>query len=115
MHKEKPSADTADVPAAKRQRIEERPDVYSPSQSLLRLDDEKTIRKELRQEGEQGNIIITPAELEENVPQEPPEPVLDLTVVDYRGKKIDPTISRAYDQFISDNDFVKTRAFKQFL
>ena len=67
MHKEEPSTNTADVPAAKRQRIEERSDVYSPSQSPLRLDDEQTIRRELRQEGEQGNIIITPAELEENV------------------------------------------------
>ena len=81
----------------------------------MRLDDEQTIRRELRQEGEQGNIIITPAELEENVPQEPLEPVLDLTVADYRGKEIDPIISQAYDQFISDNDFVKTKAFKKFL
>ena len=56
VHKEEPSKDTADVLAAKRQRIEERPDVYSPSQSPLRLDDEQTIRRELTQEGEQGNI-----------------------------------------------------------
>ena len=66
--------------------------MYSPSQSPLRLDDEGIIKRELRQEGEQGHIIITPAELEENVPQEPPEPVLDLTVADYRGKEIDPII-----------------------
>ena len=72
----------------------------------MRLDDEQIVRRELRHEGEQGNIIITPAELEENVPQEPPELVLDLTVADYRGKEIDPIISQAYDQFISDNDFV---------
>ena len=115
MHKEEPSTETTDVPAAKRQRIEERPDVYSPSQFPLRLDDEQKIRRELTHEGEQGNIIITPTELEENVPQEPLEPVLDLTVANYNGKEIDPIISQAYDQFISDNDFVKTRAFKQFL
>ena len=81
----------------------------------MRLDDEQIVRRELRQEGEQGNIIITPAELEENVPQEPPEPVLDLTVADYRGKEIDPIISQAYDQFIFYNDFVKSKAFKKFL
>ena len=115
MRKEEPSTDTANVPTVKRQRIEERLDVYSPFQSPLRLDDEKIIRRELTQEGEQGYIIITPAELEKNVPQEPPEPVLDLTVADYKGKEIDPIISQPYDQFISDNDFVKTRAFKQFL
>ena len=39
VHKEEPSTETTDVPAAKRQRIEERPDVYSPSQSPLRLDE----------------------------------------------------------------------------
>ena len=79
------------------------------------LDDENIVKRELRKEGKQGHIIITPAELEENVPQEPLEPVLDLTVVDYRGKEIDPIISQAYDQFIFDNDFVKFKAFKQFL
>ena len=36
-------------------------------------------------------------------------------MVDYRGREIDPIIGQAYDQFISNNDFVKSRAFKQFL
>ena len=79
------------------------------------MDDEQIVRRELRQEGEKGKIIITPTKLEENVPQEPLELVLDLTMADYKGKEIDPIISQAYDQFISDNDFVKSRAFKQFL
>ena len=74
----------------------------------MRLDEEKIVRRELKQEGKQGNIVITPAELEENVPQEPPKPVLDLTVIDYKGKEIDPIISQTYDQFIYDNDFVKS-------
>ena len=91
VHKEEPSRETANLPGGKRQKIEERPNVYSPSQSPLRLDDEKIVRRELRQEGEQGNIIITPTKLQKNVPQEPLEPVLDLTMVDYRGNKIDPT------------------------
>ena len=81
----------------------------------MRLDDEQIVRRELGQEGEQGNIIITPIEFEENVQKEPLELILDLTMADYRGKEIDPIISQAYDQFISDNNFVKTKAFKQFL
>ena len=40
---------------------------------------------------------------------------MDLTVVDYEGKEIDLIISQAFDQFIFDDDFVKSRAFKQFL
>ena len=52
--------------------------------------------------------------MEENAPQEPLYQVLELTVVDYRGKEIDPIIGQANDQFILDNDFVKSRAFKQF-
>ena len=31
IHREGPSRDTTDIPVAKRQRIEEGPDVYSPS------------------------------------------------------------------------------------
>ena len=105
--------------AKKRKKIERgessRAKIYSPSQSPLRLDDEQNVRRELRHEGIQGNIFITPDELEENVPQEALEPILDLTIVDYRGKEIDPIIGQAYDQFILDNDFIKSRVFKQFL
>ena len=36
-------------------------------------------------------------------------------MADYRGEEIDPIIGQAYDQFISNDDFVKSRAFKQFL
>ena len=79
------------------------------------MDDEQIVRRELRKEGVHGNIIITPTELEENAPQEPPEPILDLIVEDYRGKEIDPIIGQAYDQFINVNNFDKSRAFKQFL
>ena len=50
----------------------------------MRFDDEKIVRRELKQEGVQGNIIITHVELEENAPQEPLELVLDLIVADYR-------------------------------
>ena len=58
---------------------------------------------------------MTPTELDKNAPQEPPELVLELTMANYRGREIDPIIGQAYDQFISDNDFVKSKAFKQFL
>ena len=104
MHKDEPSRDTIDIPVAKRQWIEKgeisKVEIYSPSQSPLRLDDEQIVKRELRQEEVQGNIIITPVELEENALQEPPKPVLDLIVANYRGKEIDPIISQAYDQFI---------------
>ena len=94
MHRDEPFKDTADIPVAKRQRIEKgkssKAEIYSPSQSPLRLDDEHIVKRELRQEGGQGNIIITPTQLEDNVPQEPLEPILDLIVADYRGKEIDP-------------------------
>ena len=60
--------------------------VYSPSQTPLRIDNEKMVREELRQRDVQGGIVITANELEENMPQEAPKIVLDLTIVDYRGK-----------------------------
>ena len=40
--------------------------------------------------------IITIVDLEENVPQEPPKPMLELMVADYRGKEIDPIIGESY-------------------
>ena len=107
------------LPTVKRQKIKSgessKDKIFSPSQSPLRLDDEQNVRRELRQEAIQGNIFITPDELEENVPQEAPKPILDLTIMDYRGNEIDPIIGQAYDQFILDNDFVKSRAFEKFL
>ena len=66
------------------------------------------VREELKQEGVQGNIVITTTKLEENVPQEPLEPILELIVDDYKGKEIDPIIGQAFDKFILDNYFVKS-------
>ena len=107
-----PSSNFVDVPTTKRQKLEKgessQAEMYSPSQSPLRLDDEQVVRREIKQEGVQGNIIITHVELEENAPQEPPKLILDLIVANYRGEEIDPIIGQAYDQFISDNDFVKS-------
>ena len=96
-----PSSSVLDISTTKRQKIERgessRAKLYSPSQSPLRLDDEKNVRREFRQEGVQGNIITTLAKLEENAPQEPLEPILDLTMANYRGNKINPIIGQAYD------------------
>ena len=36
-------------------------------------------------------------------------------MANYGRKEIDPIVGQVYVQFILDNDFVKTRAFKQFL
>lgn len=48
-------------------------------------------------------------------PKEPPAPSLELTVVDYQGKEIDPIVAQASERFINDENFVKSRAFAQFL
>ena len=45
--------------------------------------------------GGEGDIIITSIDMERGVPQEPPMTSLDLTVVDYQGKVIDPIIAQA--------------------
>ena len=73
------------------------------------------VREELRQRDVQSGIVITVDELEENMPREAIEPVLDLTITDYRGKEADPIINQAYDNFVSNDDFVKPRVFKQIL
>lgn len=49
-----------------------------------------------------------------NEPQEPPTPSLYLTISGYQGKEIDPIVAQAYEKFINDNFFVKSRAFAQF-
>lgn len=41
-------------------------------------------------------------------------PSLDLIVVDYRGRELDPVIEQASHQFLPDDSFVKSRAFHQF-
>ena len=48
-------------------------------------------------------------------PQEPPASSLDLTISDYQGKEIDPIVAQASERFINDENFVKSRAFVQFL
>ena len=63
----------------------------------------------------QGGVFITTSELEEEGnPQEPPMPSLELTVIDYRGRELDPIIEQANHEFISDDKFVQSRAFYQF-
>ena len=44
-----------------------------------------------------------------------PKPTLDLIVEDFRGREVDPVIHQDFDKFVFDDDFVKSRAFKQFL
>ena len=65
--------------------------------------------------GGEGDIVVTNADIERGVPKEPPRPSFDLTIVDYRGKEIDPIISQASQKFINDENFVRSRAFAQFL
>lgn len=40
---------------------------------------------------------------------------MDLTIVDYQGKEIDPIIVEASQKFIDGENFVRSRAFAQFL
>ena len=64
--------------------------------------------------GSLGGVFITQVELDEGNLPEPPLPSLDLIVVDYRGKELDPILEQASHQFLADDNFVKSRAFQQF-
>lgn len=118
---QKPISEDSPVESApKRQKLEQgssssQAEQYSPSQSPIRIDDEVSLREQLRQIGEEGNVIVTPTDLEIGEPQEPPIPSLDLTVANYQGKEIDPLVAQASEKFINDENFVKSRAFAQFL
>ena len=46
--------------------------------------------------------------------QEPPMPSLNLIVVDYKGRELDLVMEQASHEFLSDDNFVKSRAFYQF-
>ena len=41
-------------------------------------------------------------------------PSLDLNIVDYRGRELDPIVEQASQEFISNDNLVKSRAFYQF-
>ena len=38
-------------------------------------------------------------------------PSFELTVADFRGRELDPILEQASQQFLSDDSFVKSRAF----
>ena len=59
----------------------------------LKIDDEASLREQLRQIGGEGEIVIIADDIEGGVPIEPPVPYFDLTITDYRGREIDPIIS----------------------
>ena len=107
-----------DEPTPKRHKImeEERSQVerYSPTQSPLRIGEEQLIGEHVEQIGSQGGVFITQAEIDEGTLQEPTPPSFDLTISDYRGKELDPVLEQASHQFLSDDSFVKSRAFHQF-
>ena len=41
-------------------------------------------------------------------------PSFELTIVDFRGKELEPILEWANQKFFSDDIFVKSRAFNQF-
>ena len=41
-------------------------------------------------------------------------PSLELTIADYRGKELDPMVEQARPEFLSDDNFIKSRAFYKF-
>ena len=61
--------------------------------------------------GSQGGVFITLVELDEENPQEPPMPSLEIIVVKYREKELDLVMEQTYNKFIFDENFVKSRAF----
>lgn len=87
---------------------------YSPSQSPLWIEEEQLTGEKTEQLGSQGGIFITQVELDEGNPQEPPMPSLELKVVDFKGTELDPMIEQASQQFLLDDNFVKSRTFHQF-
>lgn len=51
----------------------------------------------------------------QGVPKEPTVPSFHLTFSYYRAREIDPIIAQASQKFIDDENFVKSKAFAQFL
>ena len=99
--------------------LEERPEEPSPKrqkiiQSPPRTEEEQITGEQIEQMGSQGDVFITQAELDEGNPPEPSIPSLDLTVADYSGRELDPVLEQASHQFLTDDNFVKSRAFQQF-
>ena len=104
-----------DEPSPKRQRIMKEHDPhfeeYSPTQSPVQIGEDQLTGEQIEKIGSQGGVFITQVELDEGNPQEPPMPSLDLTVVDYRGRELDPVLEQASHQFLSDDSLVRSRAF----
>lgn len=80
----------------------------------MRIEEEQLTREQSEQIGSQGGIFITQVELDEGNPQELLVPSLDLTVVDYRGRELDPVLEQEVINFFSDDSFVKSRASHKF-
>ena len=105
-------------PSPKRRRIireeESHDESYSPSQTPMRIEEEQLTNEKIEQIGSQGGIFVTQVEINEGSSQEPPVPSFELTVVDFRGRELDPVLEQASQQFLYDDNFVKYRAFYQF-
>ena len=91
-------------------RIEEN----SPTQSPLWIGEEFFSKEQITQMGSQGGIFITQVELDEGNPQELPMSSLELTMEDFKGRELDPTMEQASRQFLLDDSFVSSRAFQKF-
>jgi hypothetical protein len=105
-------------PSLKRRKVvreeELQEESYSPSQNPIRIEEEQLTDEQIEQIGSQGEVFITQAEIDEGNPQEPPVPSFELTVADFRGRELDPILEQASQHFLSDDNFVKSRAFLQF-
>lgn len=84
--------------------------IYTPSQSPLRLGNEQLIVEKMEQLGIQGNVFVTSLELEEGKLKEPPIPSMELIVANFKGKELDPMIEQASHKFFLDDSFLKSRA-----
>ena len=81
---------------------------YTPSQSPLHIWEEQPNRDKI---GSQGGVFITTIELEEGNPQEPPIPSLEIPVAYFKGKELDLMVQKASHEFLSNDNFVKSRTF----
>ena len=105
-------------PSPKRRKIireeESHDESYSPSQTPMRIEEEELTDEQIEQIGSQGGVFVTQEEIDEGNPQEPHVLDFELTIAYFRGRELDPILEQANQQFLSDDGFVKSRAFHQF-
>ena len=61
-----------------------------------------------------GEFLLPGQKLMKEIPKSPPVQIFELIVVDFKGRELDPILEQASQKILSDDSFVKSRAFHQF-